>query len=133
MKNLDRFKFRYFDTFMSDVVMLNVADDYAVVRFSYADEFTPDDEVKISNGILMQSTGLRDKNDKLIYEGDVVKDYDEILSVVYYNDNQASFLLDTYDWENSDVCSMYGLGDMSKYEVIGNIHENPELLEKNKE
>ena len=72
---------------------------------------------------LMQFTGLRDKNGVEIYEGDIVKaphdfgpaGFDERRFTVHFNEKLGS-----YQWQ-------YWL--MEQAEVIGNIHENPELLE----
>ncbi len=74
---------------------------------------------------LMQYTGLKDKNDVEIYEGDI-KDLTgtrEHLIVVVWNPETCAFCAKSKDGELSS--HLYG-GDMS--EVIGNIYENPELL-----
>jgi len=73
-----------------------------------------------------QYTGLKDKNGKEIYEGDIVVN-------TYYDDGEMYKVL----WvEDSVAFGMESLDDMELYklpleslEVIGNIHENPELLE----
>jgi len=69
---------------------------------------------------VMQYTGLKDRNGKEIYEGDIVKDE----GVVFKKD--AAFQVKNYPLMNFFI---EGFEDKkSKLEVIGNIHENPELL-----
>lgn len=64
---------------------------------------------------IMQYTGLKDKNGKEIYEGDLLKvnDVNTVMEVKWYDDS-AGFNL---AYLNKNTC-----------EVIGNIHENPELI-----
>ena len=75
-------------------------------------------------GEIMQYTGLKDKNGQDIYEGDVVKYTDESLdptpAIVAYSGTSFS----TECTITKDLGDMYGF----EFEVIGNIHENPELL-----
>ena len=78
-----------------------------------------------------QCTGLKDKNGKLIFEGDVVKDKDSGLfgKVVFATsadgfNGMTGFMVDDVD----DGLQNYN-GFWHLVEVIGNIHDNPELLE----
>ena len=82
---------------------------------------------------LMQYTGLKDKNNKLIYEGDIIK---------YFNSEENGIFEVKYD-----CCRFYGLwieasfpdlftdlfylGSSKELQIIGNIYENPELLKEN--
>jgi uncharacterized phage protein (TIGR01671 family) len=97
--------------------------------FSRADEpnfyFDKTIPVKESPYVVQQYTGLKDKNGKEIYEGDIISfgviDEDDLFWVVW-EDIESRFILE----------SNGGLGcwllDVSDREVIGNIMENPELL-----
>ena len=76
--------------------------------------------------ILMQYTGLKDKNGKEIYEGDIIR-HDWGLNKITFEDYSftAEQIL-TFDGKYN--CNLY-LSDIgSDCEVIGNIYENPELL-----
>lgn len=71
---------------------------------------------------IMQYTGLKDKNGKEIYEGDIVRlpeDEDYKYYSIIYSKNRLGFTL-------SNGC---GFGLSYGIEVVGNIYENPELLE----
>jgi len=90
---------------------------------------------RMQNLELMQYTGLNDKNGKEIYEGDIIKykfPYDRRLkhiSPVFYMESQASYgVLDIY----KNGIPLYTMPANNYFEVIGNIYENPELLEENK-
>lgn len=81
---------------------------------------------------VLQFTGLQDRNGKEIYEGDILKYnflYDGRLkhtSPVTYLETQASFgLKDIYGNE----IPLYRITANNYFEVVGNIYENPELLE----
>ena len=72
-----------------------------------------------------QYTGLKDKNEKEIYEGNIVKtETVEGIGRIIYRDDFASFVVDFESgcWDSMEVIM----------EIIGNIYENPELLERKK-
>ena len=98
----------------------------------------PEDEIKIQGRILTQFTGLLDKNNKEIYEGDIVKFFasngfgqpmeswgDIILDEYYWKVNNIH-----YKWPNppsNDFDSVRFYRNWNR-KIIGNIFENPELL-----
>lgn len=70
-----------------------------------------------------QFTGLKDRNDKEIYEGDILKRKDFI-----FNDGNFIFLPVEYKYAEWQL-GMRRLNDVYKScEVVGNIHENADLL-----
>ena len=64
--------------------------------------------------ILMQYTGLKDKNGKEIYEGDIV------YSTYYRHNIEIEDIFTMYKW--------FDYPESEEFEIIGNIYENPELL-----
>lgn len=81
---------------------------------------------------LMQSTGLFDRNGKEIFEGDIL-DYKGRKALVRWHGSYASFIyrfVDELQNRNTEWKPLY-LAYM-KCEIIGNIYENPELLEDKK-
>ena len=78
---------------------------------------------------LMQSTGLKDKNGKEIFEGDIV-DYKGRKAVVKWHGSYASFIYRFVDELKERVSEWHPLFlAYYHFEVIGNIYENKELLD----
>ena len=73
-----------------------------------------------------QYTGLKDKNGKEIFEGDIVYIIPEDETGVIEWDNERVRYIVIYDNIITDFDNWYG----KDLEVIGNIYDNPELLEK---
>ena len=79
-----------------------------------------------------QFTGLLDKNGKEIYEGDIII---EKLKRSRKDCERLVICFDDFEWqgknENGATTSLSLLSEYHTIEVIGNIHDNPELLEQN--
>lgn len=97
---------------------VKIWDKYKIVfaEYSYDIDFST----------LSQYIGLKDKNGKKIFEGDIVEN-NECIGVVEYSEEDAMYTvlfdetLYDFSWVSAKMC-----------EVIDNIHDNPELLEVKK-
>lgn len=138
----DRLKFRMYDTNVNKMYMPNdfggVESIYECLKQQINWDLDVDYDIKFNHledgRFFMQSTGQKDKNGKLIYEGDIVKfnfDTDGIIAVVSWDDNegQVGYYLNTTDYFKDKYVTDYDFYK-NDYEVIGNIYENKELLEE---
>ncbi|MFG5507258.1 YopX family protein [Enterococcus faecalis] len=125
-------KFRAWDKRSKEmwkVSTLHIEDEYVdLFKKNIYENPLNDPSAKFRDVILMQSTGLKDKNGVEIFEGDLV----------YYIPFESHINNSIIVFEKGSFCKkMLRNGkltsvkfiDSEEYEVIGNIHENPELLE----
>ena len=94
----------------------------------YAYDFYLEDE----DAILMQSTGLLDKDSKEIFDGDIlaIETKDGLVKVIVFWDNKHALFMVESKTYNDKVALAELIEDDSPITIIGNIHENSELLEK---
>lgn len=78
---------------------------------------------RVDASTICQCTGLRDKNGKLIWENDIVKD-NVIYGAVKWDDANARYVIDDREDGYQDYSEWW-----QEVEVIGNALDNPELLE----
>ncbi|MHC5956547.1 YopX family protein [Enterococcus gallinarum] len=85
--------------------------------------------------ILMQSTGLKDKNGVEIFERDIVVNQYGNVGYVAYLQQEAGFVVvkKKSDYRLGHRITGESYDVAHNHEVIGNIHSNPELLEKDNE
>lgn len=119
-----------------DIIAINFEEKEICVQTIYFEQGLPDsrdlDYYDFDDIVLMQSTGMRDKNDREIFEGDILKvtNLSSWLEVVSFNSNKSMFVsketkrkieeTPLYDLFNTDIFEV---------EIIGNIHTNPKLAE----
>ena len=120
-----------------DIIAINFEEKEICVQTIYFEQGLPDsrdlDYYDFDDIVLMQSTGMRDKNDREIFEGDIVKvtDGDERTNFPDGGIGTICGLDEIFMWY-IDGQVHNGLFDISQeyyIEVIGNIYENQELLE----
>ena len=115
-----------------------LAIDFEKKTIDFKDEVCERDKTFFDNAILMQFTGLHDKNGVEIFEGDILRvcDDDGVHNEVVFRDGQALVMNVTYqDFDVSAVAwaldCYHGSDDDNEYPIVaGNIHQNPELLEQ---
>jgi hypothetical protein len=121
-------RFRAWDKVFKEMVQVNaLVLDEQVVKVTYKNGNVAKEDMKEYE--LMQSTGLKDKNGKEIFEGDIV-DYKGRKAVVKWHGSYASFIYRFVDELNERVSEWHPLFlAYYHFEIVGNIYENPELLE----
>lgn len=97
------------------------------------DEDSETNEWIVNNDLnLMQSTGLEDKNGNEIFDGDIlaIETIDETLNVnVFWDDEHALFMFESKQYNEKQALAELLEDNSYPFEIIGNIYQNPELLE----
>ena len=106
---------------------------YIIVSDDAFDWVDPYRNFEVKSKTIGQFTGLYDRNNSKIFEGDIVKlhlAYSLFIGVVYYED---CFFIVRGHYDNEKEKNIFYLSKTIEKEIIGNIYDSPELLEKNYE
>ncbi|RSI99601.1 YopX family protein [Streptococcus mitis] len=130
------------DTMANDLKGIDFENETVVLRKLYYEDGFPVEtevfEVEIGNAILMQSTGLRDMNNREIFEGDIITNGKDVMCMKRHNTlgfyveqkGKVEFIADCAILEEFEEDAKEIADSL---EIIGNIYENKGILEEKDE
>jgi uncharacterized phage protein (TIGR01671 family) len=130
---MDRFKFRIFDkrdNKLKAIDQFSLSDCNRYIALWYEDR-NYEALIDIKHIVLMQCTGRKDVNNKLIHEGDLfLKDNCDCAPIMIVAYCKSCFKFTAYNTEEKEECEMSceDLLNFDEIKIIGNIHTNPELI-----
>lgn len=140
----DRFKFRVWNKRTEEMLDVRLISYFSTGNICRVEAQNAVGDIKILDDYktsiedieLMQCTGLKDKNGKLIFEGDIL--YENMINTVFpkgkywiveWNNDTAQFFIELINKTGNSLTDTWHLARHSyDYEVIGNIYEDKELL-----
>ena len=124
-------RYRAWDTTNKEMFKdtFSITESGQVVVVEQEDVMCPPDYVFVDNLVIMQSTGMVDRNGNIIFEGDIVKMAKDVYSEPTYYEVVRHYG-GAYRLESKQHGCELWLRH-TDCEVVGNVYENPELLEVN--
>jgi len=120
---------------IDEIQMISFVRKEIIGKFSDGSTSVPlkfEDERNGEDVILMQSTGLKDKSGKEIFDGDVLacKTDDEVINLnIFWDEEHALFMFESKKYNEQEPLAELVEDNIYPFEIIGNIYDNPELLE----
>lgn len=118
-------RYRAWDKEFKEMVQVDaLVFEEQIIKVTYKNGNVVKEDLK--NYVLMQSTGLKDKNGKEIFEGDIIDSTDGFLTgVVEFRVGLGMFVSELVEYNSFErLCNV-----ASSRKIIGNIWEHPELAE----
>lgn len=125
-------RYRAWDKEFKEMVQVDaLVFDGQIIKATYKNGNVVKEDLK--NYKLMQSTGLTDKNGKEVFEGDILSvetDEENVKVSVFWDDKHALFMFESKKYNETEVLAELFEDNAYSFEIIGNVHANPELLEE---
>lgn len=128
---VDLLRFRAWDKEFKEMVQVDaLVFEEQIVKATYKNGNVVKEDLK--NYVLMQSTGLTDKNGKEIFEGDILSietDEENVKLEVSWDSKHALFVFESKKYNAKDTLGELFEDNPYPFKIIGNVWENPELAE----
>ena len=119
-----------------DIIAINFEEKEICVQTIYFEQWLPDsrdlDYYDFDDIVLMQSTGMRDKNDREIFEGDILSietDEENVKVEVSWDSKHALFVFESKKYNEKEALGELFEDNSYPFKIIGNVWEDGELLD----
>lgn len=127
-------RFRAWDKEFKEMVQVDaLVFDEQIIKATYKNGNVVKEDLK--NYVLMQSTGLTDKNGKEIFEGDILSietDKENVKVEVSWDSKHALFVFESKKYNAKEALGELFEDNPYPFKIIGNVWEDPELVEVKK-
>ena len=119
-----------------EIIAINFEEKEICVQTIYFEQGLPDsrdlDYYDFDDIVLMQSTGMRDKNDREIFEGDILSietDEENVKVEVSWDNKHALFIFESKKYNDKEALGELFEDNSYPFKIIGNVWEDGELLD----